>query len=139
MRISLIDTDILSELLKRKNASVVKRSAEYLAEHQQFAISAITRYEVMRGLKEKSAWRQLAQFELFCQNSEVYAITHNVLDRASDLWVEARKGGNPGRDPDLVIAATALEHGRVLVTGNVDHFIWMPGLTVENWRDRSGA
>ena len=37
--------------------------------------------------------------------------------------------GRPG-----IIAATALEHKRVLVTGNTAHFSWVPGLRVEDWR-----
>jgi tRNA(fMet)-specific endonuclease VapC len=136
MQPSLIDTDILSEFLKKKNATVVRKAAEYLAEHQQFAISAMTRYEVMRGLKDKHALRQLKSFAEFCRHSQVFAVTNEILDRTSDLWVEARKGGHSGRDPDLIIAATALEHGRVLVTGNTDHFSWIPGLIIENWRER---
>jgi len=45
-----------------------------------------------------------------------------------------RRGGHPGRDADLIIAATALEHGRVLVTGNTLHFSWVRGLKLSNWR-----
>jgi predicted nucleic acid-binding protein len=49
-------------------------------------------------------------------------------------------GGSPqewpsGRDPDLFIAATALHFRRVLVTGNIDHFSWISGLTIEDWRE----
>jgi tRNA(fMet)-specific endonuclease VapC len=61
-------------------------------------------------------------------------ISDAVLDRASDLWADARKGGHPGRDPDLIIAATALESSRVLITGNLAHFSWIPSLAIENWR-----
>ena len=32
MRLSLLDTDILSEFLKQKNPTVLKEAAEYLAE-----------------------------------------------------------------------------------------------------------
>ncbi|MEX2288367.1 MAG: type II toxin-antitoxin system VapC family toxin [Planctomycetaceae bacterium] len=131
----MIDTDILSEFLKKKNPVVVQKAADYLHQYHQFAISAITRYEVMRGLKEKAASRQLKKFADFCRNAQVCPITDDVLDRASDLWVEARQGGHPGRDPDLIIAATAMEYGRILVTGNTDHFSWIRGLTVENWRE----
>ena len=134
MRLALLDTDILSEFLKQKNPAVLKNAADYLADFQQFAISAMTRYEVMRGLKDKGASHQLKKFEQFCQHAEVFPITDEVLDRTSDLWVEARKGGHPRRDPDLIIAATALEHGRVLVTGNTSDFAWIPGLIIEDWR-----
>jgi tRNA(fMet)-specific endonuclease VapC len=134
MNLALLDTDILSELLKQQNPAVQQNAANYLSEHGQFAISAITRYEVVRGLKSKQAWRQLNQFRSFCGNTLVLPISDAVLDRASDLWADARKGGHPGRDPDLIIAATALESSRVLITGNLAHFSWIPSLTIENWR-----
>src|SRR5580658_3557734 len=103
MNLALLDTDILSELLKQQNPAVQQNAANYLSEHGQFAISAITRYEVVRGLKSKQAWRQLNQFRSFCGNTLVLPISDAVLDRASDLWADARKGGHPGRDPDLII------------------------------------
>jgi len=78
--------------------------------------------------------RQLQNFEIFCQNVDVFPITDAILDRTSDLWVEGRQGGHPRRDPDLIIAATALVHGRVLVTGNAADFSWISGLTIEDWR-----
>jgi tRNA(fMet)-specific endonuclease VapC len=87
-----------------------------------------------RGLKYKGATRQLQRFATFCQHSLVFAITDNVLDRAADLWVTASRAGAPRKDADLIIAATALEHGRAVVTGNTADFAWIPGLTVENWR-----
>ena len=59
---SLLDTDILNEVLKRKNANVVQLAADYLAQHGRFAVSAISRYEVLRGLKEKNAAKQLTRF-----------------------------------------------------------------------------
>lgn len=131
---ALLDTDILNEVLKQKNPQVLQHAAAYLEQHAQFAVSSVTRYEVVRGLKEKQATRQLARFATFCQRSLILAITETILDRAADLWVEARRGGYPGSDSDLIIAATALEHNRVLVTGNTPHFVWVPGLALANWR-----
>ena len=134
MQLALLDTDILSEFLKQKNPLVLQKAAEYLVMHQRLSISAMTRYEVLRGLKDKNAIRQLKNFEVFCQNVEVLPITDEILDHASDLWVEARQGGHPRRDPDLIIAATALWHRRVLVTGNTADFFWISGLTINDWR-----
>jgi predicted nucleic acid-binding protein len=64
----------------------------------------------------------------------ILPISDNVLDIAADLWVQARDGGYPQRDADLIIAATALVHNRTLVTGNTPHFQWMSGLLIANWR-----
>jgi predicted nucleic acid-binding protein len=54
--------------------------------------------------------------------------------RAADLWADGRNSGHPRDDADLIIAATALEAGRVLVTGNTQHFAWIPGLRLADWR-----
>jgi tRNA(fMet)-specific endonuclease VapC len=130
----LLDTDILSEVLKKKNPRVVQKAADYLAAHQRFELSAITRYEIMRGLKRKRAARQLHKFEMFCQHAVVHDITEEVLDRASDLWAQASREGQSASDPDLIIAATALLNGRALATGNGKHFEWIAGLRIEDWR-----
>lgn len=37
---------------------------------------------------------------------------------------------------DLIIAATVLSHGGILVTNNEKEFRRVPGLTVENWLSR---
>jgi tRNA(fMet)-specific endonuclease VapC len=135
MQIALLDTDILNEVLKKRNLQVVRKAAAYLQQHQKFAISGITWYEIVRGLREKRAVRQLANFDRFCQCSTVIDVTPAILDRSADLWVHARRGGHPDNDADLIIAATAMEQSRALVTGNTDHFSWIPGLVLENWRE----
>jgi tRNA(fMet)-specific endonuclease VapC len=131
---SLLDTDMLNEVLKRKNANVTQHAANYLAQYGQFAISSMSWYEVLRGLKEKKATTQLAQFQAFCQNTVLLAITDAVLELATDLWALGRQNGQTPKDADLIIGATALIHGRTLVTGNTPHFGWIPGLVLANWR-----
>ena len=134
MTLALLDTDTLSEMLKQKNPTVTGHSVAYLAQHGQFALSAVTRYEIARGCKERGAMGFLARFRVFCQHSLVIAMSDAMLERAEDLWVIARQGGHPCNDADLFIAATALETGRVLVTGTTAHFSWIPGLVLEDWR-----
>ena len=92
------------------------------------------RYEIVRGYRDQNATTQLARFAVFCQHATVFAVTDAIFDRAADLWVTGRRGGYPHNDADLIIAATALEHGRVLVTGNTAQFSWIPGLRLDDWR-----
>jgi predicted nucleic acid-binding protein len=49
------------------------------------------------------------------------------------LKASLEKRGLPRSEPDLRIAAIALQHGLTIVTGNVRHFSDIPGLAVENW------
>lgn len=134
MTVALLDTDVLSEVLKQRHAGVVAKAAAYFAQYREFAFSALTRYEVIRGMRDRQATRQLQQFDLFCQQALILPVTDAVLMRAADLWVIGRRQGHSRTDADLIIAATALEHGRTLVTGNTAHFSWIPNLTLDNWR-----
>src|SRR5438045_107195 len=93
----LLDTDILSEVLKQKNPTVVQKAAAYLQAHQHFTFSAVTRYEIVRGLKAKGATRQLTQFATFCAHSLIVPVTDAVFDRGADLWVSAHAGGRRRR------------------------------------------
>jgi tRNA(fMet)-specific endonuclease VapC len=131
---ALLDTDILSELMKLKNATVRQRALSYTERFGPLTFSAMTRYEILRGYKQQNATTQLARFATFCQNSSILPITDAVFDRASDLWAYARLRGHPHSDADLIIAATALENQRALASGNLRHFSWVPGLHVEDWR-----
>ena len=65
----------------------------------------------------------------------IIPVNDSVFDRAEDLWAIASRGGLPCGDADLIIAATALETGRVLVTGNTAPFAWISGLTLADWRN----
>src|SRR4051794_35610140 len=115
---ALLDTDILSELIKLRNPIVQQHAIAYTRQHGALAFSAMTRYEVIRGYNQQGAAVQLARFAAFCQQSLIFPITDAVLDRAADLWAFARNNGHPHNDADLMIAATALESGRELATGN---------------------
>ena len=134
MDAALLDTDILTEFFKGQNTVVRGRADAYLQTHGQFAISAFTHYEIVRGLLFKNASSKLNAFDALCQGVQIFPITSEVLIRAADLWVAGRKGGFAHRDADLIIAATALERGRTLITGNTSHFQWIPGLQIDNWR-----
>lgn len=50
----LLDTDILSELLKG-HPTVREHVAKYLSEHGRLTFSQITQYEILKGLQSKQA------------------------------------------------------------------------------------
>jgi tRNA(fMet)-specific endonuclease VapC len=135
MKLSVLDTDILTEIFKRRNRVVAGHAVAYLQTHFQFAFSAMTHFELVRGMRHRKSSRLLQEFHVLEKLSLVLPITEEVLDRAADLWVDARNRGKPHRDADLIIAATALLQDRTLVTGNTPHFEWIPGLALANWRN----
>ena len=88
----ILDTDILS-LLMRKNAAVLARAGAYLSEHQQFTISIITRYEILRGLKAKGALKQAERFEHFSARNRVLPINDRVIVQAADIYADLYQRG----------------------------------------------
>ena len=134
MALSLLDTDILSEVFKRRNAEVKQHAATYLQQHLQFTFSAFSRFEVRRGYFSKQAVKQLSLFDAFCGHCRVLPVDDAIFNRAALLWADARRGGHPCGDADVLIAETALEHGLTLVTGNLRHFGWITGLQTQDWR-----
>jgi tRNA(fMet)-specific endonuclease VapC len=51
MNRTLLDTDILSEVFKRRDANVEAKANAYLAEHGRLTLSSITVLEVVRGYR----------------------------------------------------------------------------------------
>lgn len=131
---ALLDTDTLSEVMKRRDPAVRRRAEEYLAAHGRFTFSIITRYEVLRGLKAKGAARQEADFERRCSRSEVLPLIDPIIVRAAEIYADLKRQGQLISDADILIAATALTHGLVLVTNNVTHFQRIAGLKTLSWK-----
>lgn len=128
----ILDTDILS-LLMRKNAAVLAKASAYLSEHHQFTISSITRYEILRGLKAKGALKQAERFEDFCETNKILSVDDTVILQAADIYADLYKRGELIADADILIAASAIANGCGIVTNNEAHFRRIVGLQVENW------
>lgn len=88
-------------------------------------ISAMTRLEVVRGMRD----REHADTFNLIDSLETISITGEVADMAGELIRSWRTRGITLSDADAIIAATALQHGLVLVTTNPKHFP-MPELVI---------
>lgn len=129
---ALLDTDTLSAVL-RGTPVVAARAREYLAEHGAFALSIITRYEILRGLKAKDATAQVQAFDRFCDTCLILPLTDEIVVRAAEIYAALRRRGQPTGDADILIGASALTHGFGVVTNNEAHFRRIEGLHVDNW------
>lgn len=63
--------------------------------------------------------------------------TRSLLQKFGEIKAELQKTGELLPDADLLIAATALDAGTTLVTGNIRHFSRISGLSLENWFSKS--
>jgi tRNA(fMet)-specific endonuclease VapC len=58
-------------------------AAAYLAVRYELTFSLVTKYEILRGLKQKRAAVQLVQFEDLCRASEIIAVGDAHVERAA--------------------------------------------------------
>jgi tRNA(fMet)-specific endonuclease VapC len=130
---ALLDTDTVSFLMQNR-PPVMGRAEAYLAEHGLLAMSIITRYEILRGLRVKNATRKMDRFAHLCETSSIVPLTDRTVSIAADIYADLTARGLLIGDADILIAATAMAHGLVVVTNNGSHFQRIQGLTVENWR-----
>jgi tRNA(fMet)-specific endonuclease VapC len=134
----LLDTDILSEITKRKDPIVVSRAERYLSEHGRLTLSAISVLEIVRGFWQVRRPDRVAVFEASLVDAEVLPFDDAAARLAGRIYADLEVRGRIIGMPDAMIAAIAISHDLPVVTGNVAHFEWVREaqypLTVENWR-----
>lgn len=129
-----LDTNIVSYILKN-NASVNSKLQQATRQGEEVFVSCITYYEVKRGLLALNATRQLAEFETFFQKYEVlYLDDLEIIETACRIHADLKKKGMPIQDADVLIAATAITRGLILVSNDSD-MGRVEGIDLENWVD----
>ena len=130
----LFDTDSLSNILKKNPSALLIEKLMALPGELQFTTS-INISEIYFG-----AYRSVNRKKILQTYEKKVFPNLNILPFDTDsgkiygrLKAQLGKKGLPKSEPDLRIAAIAIQHNMVLVTGNVKHFIDIPGLKIEDW------
>lgn len=130
----LLDTNVLSELLKKRPEPAVVRSLNVIPAEDLFT-SSICVMELRRGS------RRHPDAELFWERIErqllarvqILGFGEREAVLAGDIGAELEAEGRPVGTEDALIAATALANGLVVATRNVEHFSRIGTLRVINW------
>lgn len=112
----LLDSDVVIWHL-RGRASVVELVLD-LARKGRLGLSAISRAEILLGMREKE--RELTL--LFLDSCETFAVTAATTDRAGEAIRGFRAKGVTLSLPDALIGATALMASIPLYTCNPRHY-----------------
>lgn len=131
----LLDTDILSHLLRRAPSTTLVTKLASVPPEQQFT-SSITLGEMVYGayrLKERAGVLLQRLDETLLPNLPILPFDASAARRYGEVRAELERRGTLIGDADLRIASIALTHDLTVVTANVRHFQKVPGLAVENW------
>ncbi len=124
----LLDTNVISELRRQRPSSRVR---SFIAGQQleDLFVSAVTLAEIRYGIEtvgdpirraELSDWLLHRVRPMFDQR--VLEVSEDVMFKWRLLVEGGRKVGHTFSQPDLIIAATALQHGLTVVTRDTGDF-----------------
>ena len=95
------------------------------------AIFAVTYFEILQGVRSR-AELVAVQKSLALRGTTRLPLTPAITERAATLMETLTLSNGLGMG-DALIAATALESGLTLLTGNVKHFSAINGLALERF------
>ena len=130
----LFDTDVLSNIIKRKPSEVLIDRLQTVPKESQYT-SAINIGEIYYGAYRSSRKDQILKAfeESVFPNINVLFFDEESGKRFGRLKAQLEKKGITCSEPDLRIASVALQHNLKLITGNIKHFENIPGIHLENW------
>lgn len=128
----LLDSNIVSYFLK-KITTVNHKLRQVTLRGDGIFISCITYYEVKRGLLSINATRQLADFHQFCSDYGILFLDDiAIIEKACEIHVDLRCRGLTIQEQDILIAATAITRGLILVSNDSD-LLKVKEVKLENW------
>lgn len=131
----LLDTNSLSDLI-RNPGGIVTRKIGAVGE-STVCTSIVVACELRYGAVKKGSPRLTARVEQLLGSLEVLPLEGDADHHYAEIRAHLRRVGQPIGPNDLLIAAHTLALGLTLVTGNVQEFSRVPGLSIENWLSSS--
>lgn len=127
----LLDTNVLSELMRHPNGRIAERIRA--VGEDQVCTSIIVAAELRYGIAKNASPRLIAALETVLSRIAILALEPPADQTYGTLRRELEVAGKPIGANDLLIGAQALSAGVVMVTDNDGEFGRITGLKCENW------
>jgi len=127
----LLDTNILSNLIRDPAGSIARRIAE--KGEETVCTSIVVACELRFGAEKKQSASLQARVEELLTVLDVLALDVDTDVHYAEIRAQLEVAGTPIGPNDLLIAAHARSLDLTLVTANIREFSRVPGLSVENW------
>ncbi len=127
----LLDTNILSDLVRNPQGSVADRIAD--VGEAVVCTSIIVAAELRFGAAKKGSQRLTSQLESILSAIDIQPFEVPADAAYARIRAELEAAGAPIGGNDMLIAAQALAADYIVVTDNEREFRRISGLRVENW------
>ena len=127
----LLDTNILSDLVRHPQGAVAKRIAE--VGEDAICTSIIVAAELRYGAVKRQSERLTQQLELILSRVPILSFDAPMDQAYAAIRAHLERAGTPIGGNDLLIAAQARSLGLTVVTANLGEFSRVPDLSTETW------
>ena len=126
----MLDTDMFSFVVDGRHPEVRRKVAK---KQNAVSISVLTLAEALFGARKKNSQRLESLVGMFRELFPVVPWSENAAEAYALIRTQLETSGSPIGEMDMLIAASAIAGGYVLVTNNIRHFQRIQGLAIENW------
>ena len=126
----MLDTDMASYLIRGDRPAVTEAFKKHF---RNVCVSAITLAELQYGAAKRRSQALTKKVQAFCELVPCVDWDADAAVAYANLRTDLEADGTPVGSMDMLIAASALAEGAILVTNNIAHFSRIHGLKLENW------
>ncbi len=135
----VLDTDILSEILKGRNSLVADKAKKYYEFYDTYTITTISVMEIVKGYHKVNREANIQRFLSVLPGLEILTLNNKGSELAGRIYAELERSGQPIGRADPMVAGIALANSLHLCTGNTKHYQRIQNLgfdlALENWRE----
>lgn len=127
----LLDSNSMSDMIRHPGGRVARRFA--VVGEPVVCTSIVVACELRFGAAKKGSSELATRVDDLLASFKVLPLDREADRHYAEIRAHLTRNGRPIGSNDLLIAAHTLALDLTLVTANVDEFVRVPGLSIENW------
>jgi tRNA(fMet)-specific endonuclease VapC len=127
----MFDTNIISYLIRGSSLALKTRFEKEAPEN--LAVSVVVYAEILYGIRKISGAKVASKIKAFLASMRIVDFNADAAVMYANIRTELEKTGTSCDNMDILIAASAMAEGAVLVSHNIRHFSKIKGLYLEDW------
>ena len=127
-----LDTNVIIDMFNIRDQNLTERI--YNTPAGNIKIPSIVKGELLLGTQSDLHSKKANDLRILFSTYEIVPFDSGASEEYARIRHELRSKGEPIGPNDMIIAATVLSNGGILVTNNTKEFSHVSGLRTENWR-----
>jgi len=128
-----LDTNVIIDMFNIRDQRLKDRI--YHTPVKDIKIPSLVKGELLYGIQNDPRSKKADDLKVLFSTYEVVPFDSDASEEYARIRYELRSKGELIGPNDMIIAATVLSNGGILVTNNVKEFGHVSGLRTENWRE----